>query len=110
MKDSSSCVVHEYYRFATLCAGPVGSGYLEVQLDAVVSYNQAAGEMLILEKGQFTMPPIPWLWKAKTSDKYTNQSGCRYFICLAFQSRVFCVYQWSKVQECEWTSIQVTSL
>ena len=59
MKDSSSCVVHEYYRFATLCAGPVGSGYLEVQLDAVVSYNQAAGEMLILKKGQFTMPPIP---------------------------------------------------
>ena len=65
MKDNLSRAVHEYYLNATLCAGPVGSGYLEVQLDAVVSYNQAAGEMLILEKGQFTMPPIPWLWKAK---------------------------------------------
>ena len=92
MKDNSSCVVHENYRFATLCAGPVGSGYLEVQLDAVVSCNQAAGEILILEKGQFTMPPIPWLWKAKTSDEYTNQSKRRYFVYLAFQSRVFPVY------------------
>ena len=59
MKDNSSRVVNEYYLIATLCAGPVGSGYLEVQLDAVVSCNQAAGEILILEKGQFTMPPIP---------------------------------------------------
>ena len=92
MKDNSSRVVHEYYLIATLCAGPVGSGYLEVQLDAVISYNQAAGEMLMLEKGQFTMPPIPWLWKAKTSDEYTNQSKRRYFVYLAFQSRVFPVY------------------